>query len=284
MVGGAAVSATVVHKPLFHWLLQEDHPVEWIQFTLLAFTVVAAALGAVRMARRGDYVAAALFVVFAFGALVLAGEEISWGQRVFGLGEPGVLVGVNDQHELNLHDIKTASISVDELSDYASIAMSAVLLLLSVGVRLPAALTGRRGRRLERTWIAAVSPALAFVPALALSAVYPWGQLVPAIGRSGAFWYLEEWSELCRYLALAGLAAVVLAAYRGRGSAGALGTLAPGADEVASSAAHPSVGKDRALLWLAVGSVVLTLVFVMLTIHTGIQPGNPWGSAGSASP
>jgi hypothetical protein len=42
-----------------------------------------------------------------FGALlfVMGGEEISWGQRIFGFVTPAQLNGSNIQHEFNLHNI-----------------------------------------------------------------------------------------------------------------------------------------------------------------------------------
>ncbi len=36
-----------------------------------------------------------------------AGEEISWGQRIFGLATPDFLIGLNSQDELNVHNIST---------------------------------------------------------------------------------------------------------------------------------------------------------------------------------
>src|SRR5690242_12778868 len=140
LVGGALVGATIVDKPLFHWLLDEDHLVEWLQFALLAFTVVAAGIGSVRMARRGQWAAAALYVLFALAAFVLAGEEISWGQRVFGYGVPEGLAAVNDQREVNLHNIAAGGIDLDAMSDYVSSLQSVVLLALALGLRLPRAL------------------------------------------------------------------------------------------------------------------------------------------------
>lgn len=41
------------------------------------------------------------FVIFLFGA----GEEISWGQRIFNFKTPDLLYNLNEQHEFNLHNI-----------------------------------------------------------------------------------------------------------------------------------------------------------------------------------
>jgi len=42
-----------------------------------------------------------LFVIFLFGA----GEEISWGQRIFNFNTPDILYEINEQRETNIHNI-----------------------------------------------------------------------------------------------------------------------------------------------------------------------------------
>ena len=59
--------------------------------------------------------------------LVAAGEEISWGQRLFDLDTPNVLIDGNRQDELNLHN-------VDGLQQKAVLAQLAIAL---AGVLLP---------------------------------------------------------------------------------------------------------------------------------------------------
>ena len=48
---------------------------------------------------RGIYILVGIALVF------IAGEEISWGQRVIGFATPEYLVGINDQEEFNVHNI-----------------------------------------------------------------------------------------------------------------------------------------------------------------------------------
>ena len=45
------------------------------------------------------------FLLLAVGLLFIGGEEISWGQRIFGIRTPEVIESLNDQGELNLHNI-----------------------------------------------------------------------------------------------------------------------------------------------------------------------------------
>jgi hypothetical protein len=42
-----------------------------------------------------------------------AGEELSWGQRIFGLKTPESLAAANEQGELNLHNLRVFNVLVD---------------------------------------------------------------------------------------------------------------------------------------------------------------------------
>jgi hypothetical protein len=93
---------------LYRFLLQEDGPIEWL--TVLCF-VLACIIG-VRIAllcfqsKRG--MIAVLYIGFALVMFFAAGEEISWGQRLFHIKTPEALEQVNKQDELNLHNIGDA--------------------------------------------------------------------------------------------------------------------------------------------------------------------------------
>jgi hypothetical protein len=54
--------------------------------------------------RRGDRPFGALYVILAFGFFVIAGEEISWGQRIFQVQSPEFFLQYNEQQELNIHN------------------------------------------------------------------------------------------------------------------------------------------------------------------------------------
>ncbi len=90
---------------LFHWFIDEDHLIEWIQFFAIFGGAVAFALAAKRARDRGRPGLAALFVLVTLACFVTAGEEISWGQRIFGWGTPAALEDVNHQGESNIHNI-----------------------------------------------------------------------------------------------------------------------------------------------------------------------------------
>lgn len=82
-------------------MLSEGGPHETFQFIFaaLAFIVALRTLFQVNtpLLRLWIFCAAA-------GCFYIAGEEISWGQWVFGWVTPEFWAGVNDQHETNLHN------------------------------------------------------------------------------------------------------------------------------------------------------------------------------------
>jgi hypothetical protein len=82
-------------------LVQEDRLVEW--WTVFLF-LAAAALGA-RRALRGRRAFDALVALFCF---FVAGEEVSWGQRLAGYTPPEFFLANNTQQEANLHNFHGA--------------------------------------------------------------------------------------------------------------------------------------------------------------------------------
>ena len=88
LVGAVVVAAAAVSRPLFLALVREDGPIEWLQFAAFLAASLFLALATFRLARRGDWVAAGLIGLGALGMFGIAGEEISWGQRLLGLETP----------------------------------------------------------------------------------------------------------------------------------------------------------------------------------------------------
>ena len=105
LVAVVLLALAVPHPNLYHFLIDEDHVVEWTQFfAILAASVVFALAGreAFRIGRRPLGI---LFAIVALGAFAVAGEEISWGQRLLGLATPDALKNINHQGETNIHNI-----------------------------------------------------------------------------------------------------------------------------------------------------------------------------------
>jgi hypothetical protein len=82
------------------FVCQEDGFVEYSQFFLYLFAgALFAYVGAHKGFRNIWYLGyAALF-------LLVAGEEVSWGQRIFNEMTPPALDTINVQHEMNLHNL-----------------------------------------------------------------------------------------------------------------------------------------------------------------------------------
>ncbi len=107
----AAVAATAVvavylynaHFDTFFDLTLEDHLVEWTQFWLVLAASVLMFVAWARTRFRRWFTLGYALVFF-----VVAGEEIDWGDRIWGngtIGDPNSK-GLNEQGELNLHNIR----------------------------------------------------------------------------------------------------------------------------------------------------------------------------------
>ena len=86
----------------FYALTRED---EWVEnltavwFLLAGFLLFGTAWREPSLFRRGVYILGGMAMVFA------AGEEISWGQRIFGFATPDFLMSLNESKEFNVHNI-----------------------------------------------------------------------------------------------------------------------------------------------------------------------------------
>jgi hypothetical protein len=90
-------------------LVREDGVVEW-SGAIGLFIGSALLLASFAMARRRrpvDMTPGGVWILLASAAVLFAlgGEEISWGQRLFGWGTPAALEHANAQDETNLHNL-----------------------------------------------------------------------------------------------------------------------------------------------------------------------------------
>lgn len=100
------VVGAVVSQDVYKTLIAEDGPVEWAQVALLLGAAVLAAVLARGHRHDGRSGVAAVVVLMAVALVVIAGEEISWGQRLLGLETPEVLLEMNRQEEITLHNLR----------------------------------------------------------------------------------------------------------------------------------------------------------------------------------
>ena len=102
-------SLIAVDPERFHTLSGEDHWVEnltVVWFLLAGFLLFGTAWKERSFFRRCVYILGGMAMVFA------AGEEISWGQRIFGFATPDFLMGLNEQKEFTVHNIANKSFDI----------------------------------------------------------------------------------------------------------------------------------------------------------------------------
>ena len=103
-------SSLLVADPwTFHALSRED---DWVEnltavwFLLAGFLLFGTAWMERSFFRRCVYILGGMAMVFA------AGEEISWGQRIFGFATPDFLMGLNEQKEFTVHNIANKTFDI----------------------------------------------------------------------------------------------------------------------------------------------------------------------------
>lgn len=145
-VAAALVAGVAIAWVDVRWFDQvyaaEDGPVEWATAVALLAAAAVAAFTALRPAggRRGLH--AVTWVGLTLLCLFAAGEEISWGQRIFSFATPEFFLQHNAQRETNLHNLVVAGVKVNKLvfSQLMMVAAALFLLVLPVLHRRNAAL------------------------------------------------------------------------------------------------------------------------------------------------
>jgi len=105
LVASVLIALSRFKKPIYKFILHEDGPVESATFVFFILAVVVGLAVTWTRLKSGHRWQALLFLLFAFAMIFAAGEEISWGQRIFHLSIPEQLAEINKQDELTLHNI-----------------------------------------------------------------------------------------------------------------------------------------------------------------------------------
>ena len=87
---------------LQHAVAREDGMLEWAQMCI--FLLCSIFFGVLSFRLSGPKSYKIMYRLFAVGFFLMAGEEISWGQRLLGIETPDVLKAINVQDEINLHN------------------------------------------------------------------------------------------------------------------------------------------------------------------------------------
>ena len=69
--------------------------------------IVAFVMVARKYARQRNWLAMVTAILVAIVLFVMVGEELSWGQRIFGWATPDSFASINEQSETNLHNLAT---------------------------------------------------------------------------------------------------------------------------------------------------------------------------------
>jgi len=86
----------------FDWLRNEDGPLEWIQFIEYAISSFLALLIYIKTKKKD--INSIIWLLIAFCSFLIAGEEISWGERITGIGI-NFISDSNVQGETNFHNL-----------------------------------------------------------------------------------------------------------------------------------------------------------------------------------
>jgi len=123
LIGFAIPFGSPETRPLARTLLSEGNVVEWIGFLGFLFGGIMGFRLSSRLRKLTEPVSVSRFyLVLAIVLVVLAGEEISWGQKVLGFTAPEFLQSINQQKETNVHNLPI----IQELNEWFLIVVGLV--------------------------------------------------------------------------------------------------------------------------------------------------------------
>jgi len=184
-----AVYLSLTNQHWFYALTDEDALVEWLQTAALLVGCGTYSLLFGRHWLTGRRITAVLSLLVAIAALVVVGEELSWGQRILGWATPPGLVAINDQGELNIHNIGSIA-TLSRLMQFAAVGYGLLAPMLALLPQLSGRLTDSY-----------------FVPPVALASFFVgpfgyWAARIP-LDASPAIFRASEITELSAYTGLA---------------------------------------------------------------------------------
>ncbi len=185
---GVGLAALV--RPIYRALILEDGPIEWLQVGLLAVLAVLGVLIGTRLLNDRRVGWGLVYLTGAAAAIFILGEEISWGQRIFGWATPEELEEINRQGETNIHNIGTLLLA------FNLVMMVAALLAAVVPIVWYRMAAGRTRSATESLFI----PPLFLVPGFALAFGYRFLRFVIAPEPGFTISRYQEVTELIFYI------------------------------------------------------------------------------------
>lgn len=92
-------------RPLFTSVTAEDSLIEWLQFGFIALSAWAAWRIGRTLLLSQERGLGFLYTGIGLAAVFIAGEEISWGQRLIGWSTPVEWAAINEQGETTIHNV-----------------------------------------------------------------------------------------------------------------------------------------------------------------------------------
>ncbi len=100
-----AVVAALLGKPAYKWYTGEDKFAEVMQVLFYTVAFVFCSVIIKNLFNKDEKAIAGLYVIVFLGLFFLIGEELSWGQRLFGWETSESFKEINKQDETNLHNV-----------------------------------------------------------------------------------------------------------------------------------------------------------------------------------
>jgi hypothetical protein len=191
------VAATIQSPDLFRWLIDEDSVIENFQFLLIFLASLVYGSSGMHLLRSGRRGLGVLSALCALATFFVAGEEISWGQRIFGIATPARLEAINWQREISAHNIY----------GFNGPFTYALMLVGLYGTIMPLALRAFSTTRQRSTLSYFLIPPLCLVPGFFMPFGYRLCRMVlrPELHyphRAFAITEFSEVTELCLYFAV----------------------------------------------------------------------------------
>lgn len=177
-----SLSLLLVVPKLGASLALEDGPVEYLSALLLLVSSFIMAINGIRIFTRQPSATRTPLYLFIIAAIffVMAGEEVSWGQRIFEISSNDFFLEYNWQGEMNVHNLHTDIANL--LFHYGALVF---LILLPVSIKylgrvFPSWLTREIDPFISPLWL--VAPSLVFVGMIDPRFVYviekPWASIL----------------------------------------------------------------------------------------------------------
>jgi uncharacterized BrkB/YihY/UPF0761 family membrane protein len=113
LLTGYILFYTDIYK--FEAYVQEDGIVEWLTVVGLMAGCFICLYRFVKLYRYRNWWFLTVVMLLAMMLFFVAGEEISWGQRIFGIKSPEFFVEENSQHEMNFHNLIIHGVKINKL-------------------------------------------------------------------------------------------------------------------------------------------------------------------------